>query len=179
MITTLKTCFKCGAEKPLSEFYKHSGMTDGHLNKCKGCTKKDSKKVRESRREYYMNYDRNRPNHEERTRKNCERTKRQRRGSPEVRKKLLEKNRESKIKFPMRMKARYYLSNAVRDGKIVKSRSCGHCGVSGVVIHGHHWSYEEPHWLDVVWLCVKCHGKEHKRLNALNRDPDKHFNLEN
>lgn len=37
----MKICFKCGIEKELSRFYKHSGMLDGRLGKCIECTKND------------------------------------------------------------------------------------------------------------------------------------------
>lgn len=41
MIEKTKVCFKCGIEKPLSEFYVHKQMGDGHLNKCKDCARQD------------------------------------------------------------------------------------------------------------------------------------------
>lgn len=40
-----KVCFKCSENKVLSDYYKHKQMGDGHLNKCKTCTKSDAKKT--------------------------------------------------------------------------------------------------------------------------------------
>lgn len=37
-----KICKKCDTEKELSNFYKHSGMSDGYFNYCKDCKKQQS-----------------------------------------------------------------------------------------------------------------------------------------
>lgn len=37
--TQLKTCTRCGIDQPLSHFYKHRDMKDGHLNQCKECSR--------------------------------------------------------------------------------------------------------------------------------------------
>ena len=39
-----KICFKCGIDKPITDYYVHKKMGDGHLNKCKQCTKNDVSK---------------------------------------------------------------------------------------------------------------------------------------
>jgi hypothetical protein len=40
----MKTCAKCGIEKPLDEFYKDKTVKDGHRNKCKSCILECNKK---------------------------------------------------------------------------------------------------------------------------------------
>jgi hypothetical protein len=52
-----KKCFKCGNIKLLSEFYKHPGMKDGHLNKCKECATKDQQKIYRKNINHYKEYD--------------------------------------------------------------------------------------------------------------------------
>lgn len=56
----LKTCYRCCRELPLSDFYKHNGMADGYLNKCKECCKKENKTNRNNNIEYYRKYDKER-----------------------------------------------------------------------------------------------------------------------
>lgn len=38
-----KICFKCGKEKPITDFYLNRGMADGHINKCNECARRDER----------------------------------------------------------------------------------------------------------------------------------------
>jgi len=140
---TAKTCFKCQNEKPLTEFYRHGMMADGHLNKCKACTKRDSRNHRDKNIDRIRMYDRERSALPHRVAK---------------RKELYAWEWEN---HPDRMKARNLLSNAVRDGKVMK-KPCAFCQ-SQEQVEAHHHDYTLP--LDVTWLCKPCH----RRFHALER----------
>lgn len=140
----MKTCFKCGEAKSLSFFYKHKQMADGHLNKCKECTKKDAIKTRNDNIDYYREYDRSRGNRQGFT--------------------YVKNYREL---YPMKYAAHKLVGNAVRDGRLEKSYICEACNSHNDNIHGHHDDYAKP--LDVRWLCPPCHKKWHKENGeALN-----------
>lgn len=55
-----KECFKCHEVKLLTEFYRHAKMADGHLNKCKTCTKTEANKHRDDNLERIQQADRDR-----------------------------------------------------------------------------------------------------------------------
>ena len=133
----MKECFKCGAERPLSDFYKHKGMKDGHLNKCKECTKQDTKarRLNPKTREAVLEYERQR-------------------GSRQTH----EDTKEYREKWPEKYKARNAVSNAVRDGRLIKPDNCTECG-DATRLEGHHDDYSKP--LDVRWLCSPCHHQHH------------------
>ena len=134
----MKVCVQCGAEKPLTEFYKHKQMSDGYLNKCKSCKKEYQKEHRLENVEYYRSYDKQRQ-------KNRDRQKAVQASSLRWRK-----------RNPDKYKAQTAVGNAVRDGKLVKE-PCQVCGDQSV--HAHHEDYTKP--LDVVWLCPKHHSEKH------------------
>ena len=134
MIT--KRCFKCGKRKDLNSFYKHKGMADGHLNKCKICAKEDghNRYYNPKFKDKIIEYERKRNQSPER-KKNC----------IIYQQKMRE---ESKGKY----RARTKVNNAIRDGRL-KKQPCEICG--NVNSEAHHNDYRK--YLDVHWYCKKHH----------------------
>ena len=151
---TEKQCFKCGEVKPLSEFYKHPKMADGHVNKCKQCNKKDVRDNREKNIDYYRGYDRDRSMTPDRVeaRKLYQQSEEGKEVIRKIRKRYIEKN-------PIKRAAHILVGNSVRDGRIFKSSKCECCGSTTKRLHGHHDDYARP--LDVRWLCPPCHKRWH------------------
>ena len=142
METTEKTCFKCKKTLPISDFYKHSQMKDGHLNKCKECTKKDMYNDRHfNRRKEILAFDRERANQPHR-----------KEAKAEIYKKWKEQN-------PERRAAQTKLGSALRSKKIEQLP----CFICGEKAEAHHPDYSRP--LDVVWLCSAHHKQAHALVN--------------
>ena len=142
-MATLKTCFKCNQEKPVSEFYKHPKMGDGHLGKCKECTKKDVHEHREKNIEKIREYDRERSKLSHRKEK----------ANSISRKWYKEDSR--------RLKCHNAIRRAVKSGVVIV-KPCIICGSEKSVAH--HEDYDKP--LDVIWLCQLHHIQlHHKKVN--------------
>lgn len=163
----MKKCFKCGKEKDLDKFYKHSAMADGHLNKCKECTKLDSfgRTYEEIERRKFR--DRNRPNAKERVAKNLQRVK-----------KLKAENNEHYLKTVSAPKKKWDTENRYKKNAHLKVKrnismkgnkpnQCQLCGTRSDELEGHHYDYSKP--LDVTWLCKRCHSLAHKAINEDKR----------
>lgn len=67
------------------------------------------------------------------------------------------------ISDPRIMKAHGKVATALLNGDLIKD-NCQGCG-SDKNIHAHHEDYDRP--LDVIWLCVKCHGIRHQGPDQL------------
>ncbi len=138
-----KQCFKCKKKKKLKFFYLHSQTKDGHLNKCRFCTKLDVKKRYHKEFEKIQAYEKLRFQKPER-------------------KKLLRKYQEKRRKkYPGKERARKKTSSAIRDNKIIRN-PCEICGDKKS--EAHHLDYRRPFLIS--WLCFKHHRKLHGQLKT-------------
>jgi hypothetical protein len=150
----MKVCRECSKEKPLSDFYKHPRMADGHLNKCIECVKARVSKHREDNLEKIREYDKKRSMlpHRVQARKDYQQTEH---GKAAIKRAAL----SYRMRYPMIYAAHVIVGNAIRDKRLIVAESCSVCG-SKEKIEGHHDDYTKP--LDVRWLCEKCHKAWHK-----------------
>lgn len=156
-------CNICRIDKTDGEFYTSNKHT------CKECVKLRTKKNRMEREDYYKEYDRNRPNHKERTENNRLRILDLKASDPEKHKQQKQKAYSNwKNRHGDQVKANSAVSRALRDGKLFKMTYCENCKEDHP-LEAHHESYEEAYWLDVVWLCDACHKKRHKILKEAKR----------
>jgi len=136
-----KKCFKCNAIKPLTDFYKHSRMADGHVNKCKECNKTDVNKNRLENLDYYRAYDKER-------------------GKLDHRIKLAtEQTRIWRAQDVRRAAAHNAVARAIKKG-MLNREPCKKCGAEKT--EAHHEDYDKP--LEIVWLCCPCHKQRHKEM---------------
>jgi hypothetical protein len=139
----MKKCFKCSKIQPMAEFYDHPAMGDGKLGKCKTCAKADVKA------RYAL------------TRKERSAYEAKRFKEPGRKATITRAQRKMRAIHPEKYAARNAVSNAVRDGRLVRG-PCVHCGTTKKV-QGHHHDYSKP--LDVEWCCFKCHReREHGQV---------------
>lgn len=140
-----KKCFKCKQVKDIKLFYKHSEMADGHLNKCKRCTKKDAVNNYRKNIDYYKMYNKLREN------------------NPERKAKKISYQRNYREKNKGKYKANRKVANALKYGILVR-KPCEVCG--NAKSEAHHEDYRK--YLDVKWLCFKHHREIHQTTILTN-----------
>lgn len=177
----MRTCNRCKKEKSLKEFHKHA-------YKCKPCacavsrewSRNNRKRHRETQRVWeaknpgksaaykkkWAKKHRERLNAKSRAMWHSEKVQaRVRRYAQLNREKI---NARSLAKYhadtPYRRRkrsARSRVNDAVLRGVLVKL-PCKDCG-SRINVQGHHHKgYAQKNWLNVIWLCVKCHIGRHR-----------------
>lgn len=71
--------------------------------------------------------------------------------------KVHDARRRDRRKSPEKKAARAAVLRAIADGKIVRPEACSRCGAK-CIPEGHHPDHSK--WLEVIWLCFKCHRQE-------------------
>lgn len=136
----MKLCFKCNIDKPISEFYPHKTMADGHLNKCKQCVKKDVKE------RYSVLI-------EDETFADSER----------------KRGRDKYHRLYVGVKPDHYPPPSIYRGRYPEKYRCHTLSAKlpkpFESAEKHHWSYNIEHAVNVIWLTKKQHTKAHRFID--------------
>jgi hypothetical protein len=136
---TEKVCKGCEILKPLSEYYTVDGNKDGRFGTCKICikTRVRGREVIKKQDPEWLEKER------ERGRKKFHRLYKGSKTPPDIKKKAMA---NYKAKYPEKAKAQSMAGN-------IKTP---------VGIHGHHWSYNEEHYKDLVFIHHVDHATAHR-----------------
>lgn len=138
-----KVCFRCSTEQPISNFYVHKQMADGHLGKCKTCTKSETEKKRQEIISTPEGLEKEQARH---------RNKYHRLGYKNIHKPTHEMKKRAtgkyKQKYPEKIQAHSFSYDKI------------HIETKGNELH--HWSYNKEHWLSVIEMPVSEHALLHR-----------------
>ncbi len=139
-----KKCFKCEVILPISNFYKHKQMSDGHLNKCKKCTKNDVKINEDKLKKdpFWVLSEKKR-----------HRDKYYRLQYKGLWKQTSENKRKTIKKYNQKFPEKYL---AYKYGELFLTKKQD--------FNLHHWSYNQEDWLDVIELTIKDHNFLHRYI---------------
>lgn len=139
----MKTCRKCGVAKPVAEFNRNRSRRDGLDHRCKPCHREQSKAWQRGP---------GKDAHQRAVKAWLQR-------NPERR---LAADQRTRSKNPTHWRARRAVREALLRGTLVRPSHCTECGSAGP-IQGHHWrGYDPAEWLNVKWLCTRCHRVAHR-----------------
>jgi hypothetical protein len=143
---TTQKCISCLLDLPLSLYYTHPYMANGHLGKCKECCKRDIRKNRAKRVEYYRGYDKLR-------------------AKRPLRKAMYDEKRKRELReHPEWTSARNAVRRAIKAGLLIRPVECESCRAR-CKPQAHHDDHAKK--LDVMWLCPACHAQRHVFLKSI------------
>ena len=129
-----KTCKRCKIEQPLINFYKHKQMKDGHLNICKECKRGDSIN------QYNKNMNDFKWKLKERVRL---------------------RNKNKKLGYNPKSKDRYMRKYKEKYPEKYRAKIACNRIITPIGKEKHHWSYNDEHFKDVIFLDRLDHVKIH------------------
>lgn len=154
-------CKRCGVPQTIDNSYYTSPDKLKFRGKCKECLLEDQREYRKTPE------GKAKDQRYERSPKKREVLKRYRssdKGKAAIKKSCARMWKNNNLTCRARNAVRY----ALYFGDLTKPDICEFCGNVGWV-EGHHWSYCEEFFTDVIWLCTKCHlGVHNKEVRWTN-----------
>lgn len=168
----MKKCSRCKIEKDLKSFGNNKKSKDRLWCYCKSCVSELGKKERQENPEkfreickktYEKHKERKKAEQREYYWKNHNEVKERankRSQTPEFREQRRKYYAENKEWIKKQHQAHQLVQYAIKLGILKKYLYCEECGLTDLIIDGHHENYDEP--LKVKWVCRKCHRKLEK-----------------